>query len=151
MDETTFRATFVLLDTYTDFGTSKEDVQKSAESMIREKYGCIDHHKIVRILPHEEDVQKHITLEDVLKVEEPLREWPSPAAIAAHENNGGCWLGERKHPSFGIDVRISTFYSEGRAFGSYNKSYDSEYLRFGPVDENYNRCGWPKDKEGNLL
>jgi hypothetical protein len=151
MDETTFRATFVLLDTYTGFGTSKEDVQKSAESMIREKYGCIDHHKIVRILPHEEDVQKHITLEDVLKVEEPLREWPSPAAIAAHENSGGRWLGKRKHLSFGIDVRISTFYSEGRAFGSYNKSYDSEYLRFGPVDENYNRLPWPKDKEGNLL
>lgn len=151
MDETTFRATFVLLDTYTDFGTSKEDVQKSAESMIREKYGCIDHHKIVRILPHEEDVQKHITLEDVLKVEEPLREWPSPAAIAAHENSGGRWLGKRKHLSFGIDVRISTFYSEGRAFGSYNKSYDSEYLRFGPVDENYNRVPWPKDEEGNLL
>jgi hypothetical protein len=36
MDETTFRATFVLLDTYTGFGTSKEDVQKSAESMIRD-------------------------------------------------------------------------------------------------------------------
>jgi hypothetical protein len=150
MDEKTFRAVFVLMGTYTDSGASKEGVQKSAESTIRETYGCIDHH-IVRILPHEEAVQKPLSLEDVLKVEEPLREWPSPAAIAAHENSGGRWLGKRKHLSFGIDVRISTFYSEGRAFGSYNKSYDSEYLRFGPVDENYNRVPWPKDKEGNLL
>lgn len=151
MDEKTFRATFVLMDTYTDSCTSKEDVQKSAESVIRETYGCIHQHKIVRILPHEEDVQKPLSLEDVLKVEEPLREWPSPAAISAHENNGGRWLGELKHPSFGTDVRISTFYSGGHAFCSYSKSYDSEHLKFGPVDSAYNRVPWPKDKEGNLL
>ncbi len=150
MDEKTFRATFVLMDTHTVYGTSKEDAQKETKSMIRETYGFIDN-ETIRILPYEEAVQKPLSLEDVLKVEEPLREWPSPAAIAAHENSGGRWLGKRKHLSFGIDVRISTFYSEGRAFGSYNKSYDSEYLRFGPVDENYNRVPWPKDKEGNLL
>lgn len=150
MDEKTFRATFVLMDTHNVYGTSKEDAQKETKSMIRETYGFINN-ETVRILPYEEAVQKPLSLEDVLKVEEPLRGWPSPAAIAAHENNGGRWLGERKHPSFGLDVRISTFYSEGRAFGSYNKSYDSEYLKFGPVDENYNRLPWPKDKEGNLL
>ena len=150
MDEETFRATFVLMDTYTNFGTSKEDVQKETKSKIREAYGFIDN-EIIRILPYEEAVQKPLSLEDVLKVEEPLREWPSLAAISAHENNGGRWLGELKHPNCGVDVRISTFYSGGRAFSSYNKSYDSEYLRFGPVDENYNRLPWPKDKEGNLL
>ena len=150
MDEKTFRATFVLMDTHTVYGTSKEDAQKETKSMIRETYGFIDN-ETIRILPYEEAVQKPLSLEDVLKVEEPLRGWPSPAAIAAHKKNGGRWLGKRKHLSFGIDVRISTFYSEGRAFGSYNKSYDSEYLRFGPVDENYNRVPWPKDKEGNLL
>ena len=150
MDEETFRATFVLMDTYTNFGTSKEDVQKETKSKIREAYGFIDN-EIIRILPYEEAVQKPLSLEDVLKVEEPLREWPSLAAISAHENNGGRWLGELKHPNCGVDVRISTFYSGGRAFSSYNKSYDSEYLRFGPVDKNYNRVPWPKDEEGNLL
>jgi len=149
MDDGTLRATFVLMDTYTADGTF-EEVEKATKSMIRETYGFIDN-EIIRILPYEEAVQKPLSLEDVLKVEEPLREWPSLAAISAHENNGGRWLGELKHPNCGVDVRISTFYSGGRAFSSYNKSYDSEYLRFGPVDENYNRLPWPKDKEGNLL
>ena len=149
MDDGTLRATFVLMDTYTADGTF-EEVEKATKSMIRETYGFIDN-EIIRILPYEEAVQKPLSLEDVLKVEEPLREWPSLAAISAHENNGGRWLGELKHPNCGVDVRISTFYSGGRAFSSYNKSYDSEYLRFGPVDKNYNRVPWPKDKEGNLL
>ena len=149
MDDGTLRATFVLMDTYTADGTF-EEVEKATKSMIRETYGFIDN-EIIRILPYEEAVQKPLSLEDVLKVEEPLREWPSPAAISAHENNGGRWLGELKHPNCGVDVRISRFYSGGRAFSSYNKSYDSEYLRFGPVDKNYNRVPWPKDEEGNLL
>lgn len=149
MDDGTLRATFVLMDTYTADGTF-EEVEKATKSMIRETHGFIDN-EIIRILPYEEAVQKPLSLEDVLKVEEPLREWPSPAAISAHENNGGRWLGELKHPSCGVDVRISTFYSGGRAFSSYNKSYDSEYLRFGPVDGSYNRVPWPKDEEGNLL
>ena len=149
MDDGTLRATFVLMDTYTADGTF-EEAEKATKSMIRYTYGFIDN-EIIRILPYEEAVQKPLSLEDVLKVEEPLREWPSPAAISAHENNGGRWLGELKHPNCGVDVRISTFYSGGRAFSSYNKSYDSEYLRFGPVDKNYNRVPWPKDEEGNLL
>ena len=63
MDEETFRATFVLMDTYTNFGTSKEDVQKETKSKIREAYGFIDN-EIIRILPYEEAVQKPLSLED---------------------------------------------------------------------------------------
>lgn len=150
MDEKTFKVFFVLMDTHTASGTSKEDVQKSAESMIRETYGCIHQHKIVRILPHEEDVQKPLLLEDVLKVVEPLREWPSPAAIAAHKKRGGRWLFKEESSFSWIPplVKIGVFY-EDEVFMGYGKALSS--IKFGPVDENYNRCEWPKDKEGNLL
>ena len=145
------RVVYAVLDTITSATETEEDARKDAEDILREQNGCAADKSIIRITSHEEDVEKPLSLEDVLKVEEPLREWPSLAAISAHENNGGRWLGELKHPNCGVDVRISTFYSGGRAFSSYNKSYDSEYLRFGPVDKNYNRVPWPKDKEGNLL
>jgi hypothetical protein len=84
-------------------------------------------------------------------VTEPLRSWPSGAAIAAHGENGGLWLCERKKPLFGKDVRIGHFYCGGLAFKSYSKSYEEEFTKFGPVDNNYNRLPWPKDKEGNPL
>ena len=159
MDEETFRATFVLMDTYTNFGTSKEDVQKETKSKIREAYGFIDN-EIIRILPYEEAVQKPLSLEDVLKVEEPLREWPSPAAIAAHKKNGGRWLCELES-IFGNPpaVKIGQFY-ENTVFADYRlEDYCYETgrelwrlcLKFGPVDENYNRMPWPTDGEGNPL
>jgi len=151
MDEETFRATFVLMDTYTNFGTSKEDVQKETKSKIREAYGFIDN-EIIRILPYEEAVQKPLSLEDVLKVEEPLRGWPSPAAISAHRKRGGRWLYEEKTQFWWLSspvIKIGVFY-ENNIFMEHTKA-TATTARFGPVDENYNRLPWPKDKEGNLL
>lgn len=162
MDDGTLRATFVLMDTYTADGTF-EEVEKATKSMIRETYGFIDN-EIIRILPYEEAVQNPITLKDVIKVQEPLRSWPSPAAIAAHKKNGGRWLCELES-IFGNPpaVKIGQFY-ENTVFADYRlEDYCYETgllsvrelwrlcLKFGPVDENYNRMPWPKDKEGNLL
>lgn len=153
MDDGTLRATFVLMDTYTADGTF-EEVEKATKSMIRETYGFIDN-EIIRILPYEEAVQKPLSLEDVLKVEEPLREWPSPAAIAAHRKRGGQWLCERSGGLITVPVvKIGVFY-EDDAFIDYHRTtkclFWASVLKFGPVDENYNRMPWPTDGKGKPL
>ena len=150
MDDGTLRATFVLMDTYTADGTF-EEVEKATKSKIREAYGFIDN-EIIRILPYEEAVQKPLSLEDVLKVEEPLRGWPSPAAISAHRKRGGRWLYEEKTQFWWLSspvIKIGVFY-ENNIFMEHTKA-TATTARFGPVDENYNRVPWPKDEEGNLL
>ena len=81
---------------------------------------------------------------------EPLRGWPSPAAIAAHKKNGGRWLCEETMGGWIPPiVKVGVFY-EDDVFMVYGKTALSS-VKFGTVDENYNRMPWPTDGEGNPL
>ncbi len=154
------RVVYAVLDTITSATETEEDARKDAEDIIREQNGCAADKGIIRITSHEEDVQNPITLKDVIKVQEPLRSWPSPAAIAAHKTCGGRWLCELES-IFGNPpaVKIGQFY-ENTVFADYRlEDYCYETgrelwrlcLKFGPVDENYNRMPWPTDGKGKPL
>lgn len=149
------RAVYVVLGTITSATETEEDARKDAEDIIREREGCAADKGIIRITSHEEDVQNPITLKDVLKVQEPLRDWPSPAAIAAHRKRGGWWLCERSGGLITVPVvKIGVFY-EDDAFIDYHRTtkclFWASVLKFGPIDENYNRMPWPTDGKGNPL
>lgn len=144
------RVVYAVLDTITSATETEEDARKDAEDIIREQNGCAADKGIIRITSHEEDVQNPITLKDVIKVQEPLRRWPSPAAIAAHKKNGGRWLCEETMGGWIPPiVKVGVFY-EDDVFMVYGKTALSS-VKFGPVDENYNRMPWPTDGEGNPL
>lgn len=145
------RVVYAVLDTITSATETEEDARKDAEDIIREQNGCAADKGIIRITSHEEDVQNPITLKDVIKVQEPLRSWPSPAAIAAHKKNGGRWLCEREMMFGPPVVRIDVFYENGVFTDYQRKGCVSPPLKFGPVDIDYNRMPWPTDKDGNPL
>ena len=149
------RVVYAVLDTITSATETEEDARKDAEDIIREQNGCAADKGIIRITSHEEDVQNPITLKDVLKVQEPLRDWPSPAAIAAHRKRGGWWLCERSGGLITVPVvKIGVFY-EDDAFIDYHRTtkclFWASVLKFGPIDENYNRMPWPTDGKGKPL
>lgn len=149
------RVVYAVLDTITSATETEEDARRDAEDIIREQNGCAADKGIIRITSHEEDVQNPITLKDVIKVQEPLRSWPSPAAIAAHKKNGGRWLCERSGGLITVPVvKIGVFY-EDYAFIDYHRTakclFRASVLKFGPVDKDYNRMPWPTDGEGNPL
>jgi len=149
------RVVYAVLDTITSATETEEDARKDAEDIIREQNGCAADKGIIRITSHEEDVQNPITLKDVLKVQEPLRDWPSPAAIAAHRKRGGWWLCERSGGLITVPVvKIGVFY-EDDAFIDYHRTtkclFWASVLKFGPIDENYNRMPWSTDGKGKPL
>lgn len=151
MEPKIFEAVYAILDTVRCLGCTKEEALQKIKEEIKGRHGHVDW-EILRILPHEESVQKGTPqLKDVIKVQEPLRSWPSPAAIAAHKKNGGRWLCEREMMFGPPVVRIDVFYENGVFTDYQRKGCVSPPLKFGPVDIDYNRMPWPTDGEGNPL